>query len=314
VRKRILGRTNLSVSELALGTWGLSGDGYGHIDDGERTQLIERARMLGITLFETADCYGKGKMEEKLGEVLENDADAIFITKWGTDRSNNVAKKRFDPAYLRACCDQSLVRLKRTKLHVGLLHNPSVKTLERGEATSTLEALKAEGKLEAWGVSAGDEHVAKAAIEAGAEVVSLAYNVLHQKPMDLSLVPANEKDTGIVAHSVLNYGLLCGLWSPYRVFRAPDHRAERWTTEELKRRIRQLDAVRPLVSGEIATLRAAAVRFVLNNDRVGSAILGARNGMQLDQLVREAGKAPPYLPEAKLLALKNRLEDLGIEA
>ena len=36
--------------------------------------------------------------------------------------------------------------------------------------------------------------------------------------------------------------------------------------------------------------------------------------MQLDQLVREAGKEPPYLPEAKLLALKNRLEDLGIEA
>jgi hypothetical protein len=35
--------------------------------------------------------------------------------------------------------------------------------------------------------------------------------------------------------------------------------------------------------------------------------------MQLDQLVREAGQAPPYLPEAKLVALKNRLEDLGIQ-
>jgi aryl-alcohol dehydrogenase-like predicted oxidoreductase len=115
VRKRILGRTNLSVSELGLGTWGLSGDGYGHVDDGERTQLIERARMLGITLFETADCYGKGKMEEKLGEVLETDADAVFITKWGTDRSNNVARKRFDPAYLREACDQSLTRLKRPR-------------------------------------------------------------------------------------------------------------------------------------------------------------------------------------------------------
>jgi len=313
VRKRTLGRTNLSVSELGLGTWGLSGDGYGHVDDAVRGQMIERARMLGITLFETADCYGKGAMEIKLGELLEKDAEAIIVTKWGTDRSNNVAKKRFDAAYLREACDKSLERLKRTKIAVGLLHNPSLKTVERGEATTTLAELKAEGKLEAWGVSAGDEEVARAAVEVGAEVVSLGYNVFRQKPLDASLDAVKENNAGVLAHSVLNYGQLCGVWSPYRVFRAPDHRAERWTPEELKRRIRQLDAVRPLVSGEIASVRSAAVRFVLNNEQVGCAILGPRTSMQLDQLVREAGLGPPYIPEPKLLALKNRLEDLGIQ-
>lgn len=312
MRKRTLGRTNLSVSELGLGTWGLSGEAYGQVPEAERGQLIERARMLGITLFETADCYAKGKMEEKLGELLGNDEEAFIVTKWGTDRSNNVARKRFDAEYLRKACDQSLERLKRTKITVGLLHNPSLKTIERREATDTLAALKAEGKLAAWGVSAGDDQVARAAIEAGAEVISLGYNVFRQKPLDASLAAIKEHETGVFAHSVLNYGQLCGVWSPYRVFRAPDHRAERWTPDELKRRIRQLDAVRPLVSGEITSLRSAVVRFVLNNEHVGCTILGPRNGMQLDQLVREAGQAPPYLPEPKLVALKNRLEDLGI--
>lgn len=313
MRKRTLGRTNLSVSELGLGTWGLSGEAYGAIAEPERGQLIERARMLGITLFETADCYATGKMEEKLGELLGSDDDVVLVTKWGTDRSNNVAQKRFDAEYLRQACDKSLERLKRTKIAVGLLHNPSVKALERREATETLAALKTEGKLDAWGVSAGDDQVARAALEAGAEVISFGYNVFRQKALDSSLATIKEKQVGVLAHSVLNYGQLCGVWSPYRVFRAPDHRAERWTPDELKRRIRQLDAVRPLVSGEITSLRAAALRFVLNNDQVGCAILGPRNGMQLDQLVREAGQGPPYLPEPKLLALKNRLEDLGIQ-
>lgn len=313
MRKRRLGKTNLNVSELSLGTWGLSGEAYGHVDEAERNKLIERARMLGITLFETADSYANGRTEQALGELLQTDQHVLLVTKWGTDRSGSVARKRFDEAYLRTACDKSLERLKRDRVHVGLLHNPSVKTLEKGEATATLESLKSEGKLQSWGVSAGDAQVAKAAIEAGAEVISLAYNVFHQKPLAEVTELAKEKDVGVLAHSVLNYGQLCGLWSPYRQFRAPDHRAERWTPDELKRRIRQLDAVRPLIAGDVVSLRAAAVRFVLNNELVGSAILGPRHSMQIDQLVREAGKEPPYLLEGQLTGLKNRLDDLGVD-
>lgn len=313
MRKRRLGKTNLKVSELSLGTWGLSGEAYGHVDEAERNKLIERARMLGITLFETADCYANGRIEEALGELLHSDDQALLITKWGTDRSGSVARKRFDEEYLRQACDKSLERLKRDQLHVGLLHNPSVKTLEKGEATHVMQSLKNEGKLQSWGVSVGDAEGAKAAIEAGAEVISLAYNVFRQKPLAEVTELAKEKDLGVLAHSVLNYGQLCGIWSAYRQFRAPDHRAERWTPDELKRRIRQLDAVRPLVVGEVVSLRAAALRFVLNNELVGSAILGPRHSMQLDQLVREAGKAPPYLLDGQLTGLKHRLEDLGVE-
>jgi aryl-alcohol dehydrogenase-like predicted oxidoreductase len=314
MRKRTLGKTGLEVSELGLGTWGLSGDAYGPIAPAEQLGLIERARMLGITLFETADCYAAGKMEEQLGQQLAADNAAIIVTKWGTDRSGAVARKRFDGAYLREACERSLERLKRPKIHLGLLHNPSVNTLERREATETLQALKSEGKLLAWGVSAGDGASASAAIDAGAEVVSIGYNIFRRKPLESNLDRLKDAAGGVLAHSVLNYGQLCGLWSAYRQFRLPDHRAERWTTEELKQRVRHLDAVRPLIGGDIVSLRAAALRFVLNQSLVGCTIVGPKNGMQLDQLVREAGKAPPYVPEGKLAGLLHRMADLDVEA
>src|SRR5690606_20381397 len=103
------------------------------------------------------------------------------------------------------------------------------------------------------------------------------------------------------------------MWSAFRQFRPPDHRAERWTAEELKRRVRHLDALRPMIGGEVMTLRSAALRFALNQELVGGVILGPRNSVQLDQLVREAGKGPPYLSEGKLAALQNRLSDLEVE-
>ena len=48
------------VSELSLGTWGLSGDGYGPVSEAVQDEVIQRARAYGITLYETADVYAKG--------------------------------------------------------------------------------------------------------------------------------------------------------------------------------------------------------------------------------------------------------------
>src|SRR6185503_21273899 len=118
---------------------------------------------------------------------------------------------------------------------------------------------------------------------------------------------------GILAHSVLSYGLLCGHWSSDKYFPEGDHRAERWTRDELRRRIRQLDALRPLLGGNVLTLRSSALRFVLSNTLVASALIGPRSTLQLDQLVREAGKGPPYLTEDAPRALSARLLQVGVE-
>ena len=83
---------------------------------------------------------------------------------------------------------------------------------------------------------------------------------------------------------------------------------------ELEHRIDQLDAIRFLVKGEVHTLRAAAVRFVLANHLVSCAVLGPRTVEQLEQLVRETGAGPRYLPDDDLRQLPRALDRVGIHS
>src|SRR4051794_1558713 len=121
MRQRTLGKSGLSVSELALGTWGLSGDGYGAVAEVDQDKVIERALALGVTLFETADSYAKGAMESRLGERLADMKTAQIVTKIGTDRTQRPTVKCFDSAYLRAAFERSCERLKRSTIDLVLL-------------------------------------------------------------------------------------------------------------------------------------------------------------------------------------------------
>ena len=77
----------------------------------------------------------------------------------------------------------------------------------------------------------------------------------------------------------------------------------------------QLQRASPCVNGSTVTsLRAAALRYVLANDAVSCAVLGPRNAIQLDQLLREAGQHPPYLTPEALSALHIRLDNLKASA
>lgn len=311
MRKRSLGTTGLEVSEISLGTWGLSGDGYGAIVDAEIDRVIDAAVSHGITLFETADVYGKGAMEVKLGERLPKGTVTV-VTKIGTDLGSKPGRKRFDPGFLEESMDRSVERLKRS-IDVLLLHNPTVTAIEKGEACAFLREQKNIGKVRLWGVSAGSLDVARAAIEKGAEVVELAYNLT--LPADLHAIAdvIAEKGTGVLARSVLAHGLLAGHWTAEREFYPGDHRMDRWTREELRVRVGQLEQLREVASKNVLTLRATALRFVLSNELVGSAVLGPRSVAQLEQLLREAGSGPPYLRDTVLAELSAKLDALGIK-
>jgi aryl-alcohol dehydrogenase-like predicted oxidoreductase len=311
VRKRPLGQTGIQVSELALGTWGLSGDGYGPVTPTEVERVIERALSLGIDLFDTADIYGGGEMERVLGRLVPADK-GVIVTKIGTNTEETPKRKCFELPFLRASIEKCQERIGREKLDIVLLHNPTMLAMSTSEPFDFLKELTRLGTLKAWGVSAGAPEVAQAAIRKGAGVIELAYNVfiagdLHAMAGDLA-----ESGVGVLARSVLAHGLLTGHWSAEREFYPGDHRAERWTSNELRERIDQLDALRGLVQGPVLSLRAAALRFVLANQLVSSAVLGPRSVAQLEQLVREAGEGPPYLRDTALAELAARLRSVGV--
>jgi len=310
VRRRPLGNTGIEVSELGLGTWGLSGDGYGPVVEAEVDRVIERAITFGIDLFDTADIYGKGAMETKLGKKVPQDK-GLIVTKIGTDLTATPPQKRFEIGFLRESFEKCRERIGRDKLDVVLLHNPTMLAMGKGDACDFLQELKRRGALRAWGVSAGSTEVGRRAIERGADVIEIAYNVFAAADLHLMADEIAQSGVAVLARSVLSHGLLTGHWSAEREFYPGDHRRDRWTPSELGLRISQLDALRPMVTGPILSLRAAALRFVLSNQLIASAILGPRSVAQLDQLVREAGD-PPYLRDTALAELSARLKGVGV--
>jgi aryl-alcohol dehydrogenase-like predicted oxidoreductase len=315
VRRRNFAPLRAEVTELSLGTWGLSGEGYGSVSPAEADAVIDRAVELGINLFETSDAYGKGEMLARLGRRLATAKTAYVVARVGIDRSGEGdAKKNFEPAYLREAVARAGEKLKRSRIDVVLLHNPGAPTVERGEATGVLEEMRKVGEIGAWGVSAGSREVAVAAVESGASVLSVAYNVFHSHDLHVVAAEVAMRGVAVLAHSVLSYGLLVSHWGPERSFDEGDHRRDRWTPSALRKRVRQLEVVRDLVGGDVLTPRAAALRYVLSNSLVSSAVLGPRSTSQLDQLVREAGKGPPYLPDKALADLPSKLVSAGIHS
>lgn len=297
---------------MGLGTWGLSGDAYGAVDAHEQERVLRRAIEMGFTLIDTADAYGGGRMERTIGRAIAGNDDVVVVTKGGTDRSTSPARKHFDLDYLRGAVDRSRLRLQRDRIDVYLLHNPTENVLLAGGAAEALLELKHEGKIAHWGVSAGDGAVGRAALRAGAEVIELAYNIVHSVQLHQLAGEIIVAGAGVLARSTLAHGLLTGTWTKDRAFAAGDHRAQRWTQGELERRIDQLQYVRFLVKNDVRTLSAAGVRFVLANSIVSSAVLGPRSVAQLEDIVRNVGMGPVYLRETDLTALPRMLDMAGI--
>jgi aryl-alcohol dehydrogenase-like predicted oxidoreductase len=313
VRFRSLGKTGLRVSEMSLGTWGLSGDAYGPVDEASQEGVLRRALEMGMSTVETCDAYGSGRMEGLVGRALATRGDVVVVTKVGTDRTTSPPRKRFDAPYLRERVEASLRRLARERIDVCLLHNPSEVVFQGSEATDQLAELKNEGKIAHWGVSAGDVNVGRAALRAGAEVIELAYNLVQASDLHRLAGEVMVSGAGVLARSTLAYGLLGASWSAEKEFPSGDHRADRWTKPELERRLGQLAVLRFLVHGDVPTMRAAAVRYVLSNNIVSSAVLGPRTIEQIEDIVREVGMGPIYLSDDDLMRIPRALQAVGIE-
>jgi len=298
---------------LALGTWGLSGEGYGPVAESEQDSVIDRALALGVTLFETADSYAAGAMEKRLGDRLPA-GDKVFVaTKIGSDHEAALPRKRFDKPFLKESAKRSRDRLKRERIDVLLLHNPSSEAIVRGEATEALGELVEEGVARTWGVSVATPTAATAALIREAPVLEIPYNAFHTTELFVIQEIIKDKKTAILARSVLAYGLLCGGWPVSKEFPAEDHRSERWLGEDLRHRVTQLNALRPSVFGSLSSMRAVALRYVLSNPAISCAVIGPRRAAQLLELVRDAGKEPPYMRPDQIESLEMRVRNLGVK-
>lgn len=300
MRQRPLGETGFRVSEIGLGTWAMTGDSYGSAPDDACKAIVARALELGVTLIDVADSYGRGSVERLLGDSLKaRRRDVVLSVRIGNDFYRSVVRKNFAPSYLRYALDQSLRRLRTDFVDVVMLHNPSVESMRRGECFQACKQLVEAGKARAWGVSAARPDEARVAVEAGAEVVQLPYNLLHHAVVNAVASDLPRPRPGVLVHSPLEYGMLAGGILATTRFGDKDHRRRRYTREELRLRALTVGRLRFLVHDPVKTLAEAALRFCLSNLAVSSAVVGTLSPTHLEEDCA-ASAEPPLLPEADL--------------
>ena len=308
MHERNLGDTDLRLTEVTLGTWGLSG-AYGPVTESLVRDTLDAAIEAGVKSVDVAPLWGD--MEARVGEAIADHEAIKVITRGGAVLEDGQVQHRFDPESLRADLERSRERLGREVLDVWLLHDPSEGALAEDDPFATAATLVEEGHVRCWGVSTTQHEVAARALEAGAKAICVPHHMFASDLVGDLRQSLEASGAGVLARSPLAHGLLSGRWTEYRRFAADDHRHDRWTAQALAIRVRQVAQVRFLVKNEVRSLTAAALRFALDSPAVATAVVGARRPAQirdLDQLVGDA----PYLEEPDRVRLQQVLAAAGV--
>src|SRR6202047_4776855 len=113
MERRRFSNTDLTVSTIGLGCYGMSGT-YGPADDAESIATIRCALDLGVNFLDTSASYGKGHNHRLIGEAIRGRRHEVVIySKSGSPRdgSSDAVRGGGDPRYLRQTCEQSLKNL-----------------------------------------------------------------------------------------------------------------------------------------------------------------------------------------------------------
>ena len=317
MRFRTYPGTDITVSEVGFGVWTVSttwwGGGGGEAD---AVRLLQRALERGITLYDTADTYGDGQGESVLAKAFAGHRHEIVIaTKFGYDfyhhtgeRGQRELPQDFTPAFIRYAVEQSLKRLGTDYIDLYQMHNPRLAALEDGAVFETLAALQREGKIRLYGVALGpaigwrDEGLF-ALERRRVPSLHMIYNLLEQDPGRDLLSAAREARAGVLVRVPHSSGMLEGKYTLETTFPPTDHRSHR-PREWLVNGLKQVEKLRFLTEDTGRTLGQAALRFVLAEPKVMSALPNIYDEEQLAEFV--GASECPDLTREEL----ERIEDL----
>jgi len=162
---RRFGPLERRVPVVGLGTWQMEGN-----DRTAAIVAIRRAIELGLVHIDTAEIYGRGIVEEIVGEAIAGYRGDVFL-------ASKIHPEHATYAGTLLACEKSLRRLRTDRLDLFLLHWRGTQPLE--ETFRAFEELKKEGKILAWGLSNFDVADVERAVEIAGEGVIACNQVLY---------------------------------------------------------------------------------------------------------------------------------------
>jgi len=288
-----------NISPIAFGCDPLGGHNWGEVDPEAIMAAVPQAIELGVTLFDTADCYGNGLSEERLGKALgRRRSDVLVASKFGVRIGRN-GKTFIDntPVWIEQAIEGTLRRLDTDYIDIYQLHwwdgvTPFPAIFE------TLDRLVSEGKIRAYGSTNVTLNMM------GLSSVSQLPRHFVTNSMEFSLVQTRNRNairamrgktrTGrnaFLAWGPLGGGILTGKYASAEGLDLNDRRLKRpdshFIGDRLSRNLRIVDVCREIAAkyAPAPTVAQVALQWVSRTLGFGSCLVGIKSSEQLRQAV-----------------------------
>jgi aryl-alcohol dehydrogenase-like predicted oxidoreductase len=317
-----LGKTDIDVSVIGLGTWAIGGWMWGGTSESDSIKAINAAIDMEINLIDTAPAYGKGLSEEIIGKAIKGKRDKVVIaTKcglvWKFDKgemffvyeSGAKVYRFLGPKSIKYEIEQSLLRLGIDYIDLYQTHwqdrtTPIEVTME------TLMDLKEEGKIRSIGASNASLNQLKQYDQAGQLDADQEKYSLIDDEVEKEILPwCKSNNVTMLAYSPLAKGLLTGKITPDREFKGDDLRKDDYRfSAGNRRKVNSVleDEFKSIAGKYGLSIAQLSVAALISQDGV-VALCGARNEKQAE----ENAKAGDHLIEqSDVKKVKNVIKGL----
>lgn len=287
---RILGKSDLSVSTIGYGAWGIGGKPFWKTEGEDNSiRSIEKAIDLGINFYDTAPVYGFGYSEELLGKALHSKRKEVVIAtkcglRWKKEEIKALEKRATKESILEEI-DLSLQRLQTNYIDLYQVHWPD-ETTPIEETMDALLQIQKTGKVRYIGVSNYSVDQMKESLKYG-QIVSLQpmYSML-ERDIEKEILPfCIENNIGIICYSPLASGVLTGKYDENTKFE--DWRGQgiigNFTGDVFVSHIRKVKEITKIAQKYGKTTAQLAINWLLRQRGVTTAIVGVKNPNQVEQ-------------------------------
>lgn len=288
MKTRRLGKTGFEVSEIGLGCWQLGGD-FGPVEDEAASAILDAANGAGINFWDTADVYGGGLSERRIGAHAK--APGVKVaTKLG--RSAALFPNKYSKDRVRESLIGSAQRLGVASLDLAQLHCVPTEVLRSGEIFGWMDEFKAEGLVRNWGASVETIEEGLICLEQpGCATLQIIFNLFRQDAAERLLPLAAERDVGIIVRLPLASGLLSGKYDKTSTFDTSDHRnynrdgqafsvGETFSGIKFERGVELVQELKGLAP-EGVPMSQFALRWILDHPQVSTIIAGVSKPEQI---------------------------------
>jgi aryl-alcohol dehydrogenase-like predicted oxidoreductase len=312
MRYRKLGRSDLEVSELGYGAWGIGAAHWIGADDDVSRAALRAAIAAGVNFIDTALGYGDGHSESLVGEIVRAASETIYVAtkipprngKWPAEPGDDIAEM-FSRAWITEATETSLRNLGLDTIDVQQLHTWTDDWVRRGDWADAVAALKQAGKIRLFGVSIRNHDPASVLelVRSGLiDTIQVIYNIFDQSPEDELFDAALERGVGVIVRVPFDEGGLTGRIRPDTTFPDGDFRNGYFAGDrkrETYERVQAITADLGIAEDEIASV---ALRFCLSQEAVSTVIAGMRAFENVSRNV--AATEEPPLDAAQLAKLR----------